>query len=506
VKRIVAAAAAAGLGLATLAVLSTLTPGATANANSAVPSASIAWRTCPRSFPADADCAMLSVPLDHRDPTGRQISLALSRIRHTGPAAGYQGVLLVNPGGPGAAGRDFAVGVAGQLPARVRAAYDIIGFDPRGVGASSPALSCQPNYFKPVRPDYVPGSEADERVWLRRSRDYAQACGHKYGSLLDHLKTVDAAQDLENIRVALGQHKINYLGASYGTYLGAVYATLFPHRVRRMVLDSNVAPNRVWYGSNMDQDYAFDRSVKSFFAWVARYDAVYHLGGDAAVVEKSYYSTRAELKAHPAEGILGPDELDDTLQIGGYLAAAWPQLAQAWSSYSRKGDFAPLIARYRAWGVTKEGEFAVYNAVQCTDVAWPRDWRTWRADTLRVYASAPYQAWSNAWFNAPCLYWPAEPGTPITLEAKKGLPDVLLFQATRDAATPFAGALDLHRILKGSRLVIEDGGRTHGVLQRGNACLDGTFNAYLATGQLPPEISHCKRLPDPAPTGSKFLP
>jgi pimeloyl-ACP methyl ester carboxylesterase len=391
------------------------------------------------------------------------------------------------------------VSVAAQLPAKIRAAYDVIGFDPRGAGASRPALSCDPAYFKPVRPDYVPASAADEQVWLRRSQDYAQACGRKYGPLLDHLKTVDAAYDLESIRVALGQKKINYLGASYGTYLGAVYATLFPGRVRRMVLDSNVQPSRVWYGSNIDQDYAFDRSVKSFFAWVARHDEVYHLGADPAVVEKSYYATRAELKSRPAGGMVGPDELDDTLQIGGYLAAAWPELAKAWSAYSIKGDPAPLLVRYRAWGVSKETEFAVYNAVQCTDSPWSRDWSSWRADTERVYAQAPYQAWSNAWFNAPCLYWPAAPGTPIPLEAKKGLPEVLLFQATLDAATPFPGGLELHQILRGSRLVIEDGGRTHGVLQRGNACLDDKFNAYLATGQLPPDVSHCKRLPDPVP-------
>jgi pimeloyl-ACP methyl ester carboxylesterase len=442
---------------------------------------------------------MLRTPLDHRDPTGQKIAVAVSRVRHTGPAAGYQGVLLVNPGGPGAAGRDYAVTVAAQLPTRIRAAYDVIGFDPRGVGDSRPALSCEANYFKPPRPDYVPTSTTDEEVWLRRSQDYAQACGRKYGPFLDHLRTVDVAQDLESMRIALGQKKINYLGASYGTYIGAMYATLFPTRVRRMVLDSIVQPSRIWYGSNIDQGYAFDTSLKSFFAWVARYDSVYHLGGAPAVVEKAYYTLRAALSAHPAEGILGADELDDTIQISAYLASAWPQLAKAWSSYSIHGRPASLIDQYRVWGKGKEGEFAVYNAVQCTDFTWPRDWQTWRADTLRVYASAPYLAWSNAWYNAPCLYWPGKAGTPVQIEARKGLPDVLLFQATLDAATPFAGGLEMHRVLRGSRLVIEDGGRTHGVLQRGNACLDDKFEAYLATGRLPDELTHCRRLPDPVP-------
>ncbi|MGI8336481.1 alpha/beta hydrolase [Actinomadura scrupuli] len=494
-KRIVAAAAAAGLGLA---ALSAVPAGAAASPSTGV-RGSVGWQSCPRTFPAGMECGMLAVPLDHADPAGRQIGIAVSRVRHTGPAAGYQGVLLVNPGGPGAAGREFAGSVAAQLPPRLRAAYDIVGFDPRGVGASRPALSCVPDYFSPVRPDYVPASPADEQAWLDRSRGYANACGRRYGALLEHLKTVDAARDLENLRVALGHEKINYLGASYGTYLGAVYATLYPGRVRRMVLDSIVQPSRLWYGSNLDQDFAFDASVKSFFAWVASHDAVYHLGGTAAVVEKAYYALRGELKAHPAHGILGPDELDDTLQLGGYLAAAWPLLARAWSSYAAKGDPTSLLSSYRTWGTSKEGEFAVYNAVQCTDAAWTRDWPAWRADTARVYASAPYQAWSNTWYNAPCLFWPARAGTPVHLEARRGLPDMLMFQATLDAATPYAGGLEMHQIFRGSRLVIEDGGRTHGVLQRGNACLDDKLNAYLATGALPPDVSHCARLPDPVP-------
>jgi pimeloyl-ACP methyl ester carboxylesterase len=499
-KRIVAAAAAIGLGLGGLSAVP-------ANASMRVPpgggSTAVSWGRCPGSYPTSVDCGVLSVPLDHSNPTGGKITLALSRVRHTAPAAGYQGVLLVNPGGPGGEGREYGVDVAAGLPQQIRAAYDVIGFDPRGVGASTPALSCDADYLKPVRPDYVPASAADEGRWLRRSQSYAEACGRKFGPLLDHMKTVDMAHDMESIRVALGQTQINYLGASYGTYLGAVYATLFPTRVRRMVLDSNVQPNRVWYGTNLDQDDAFDKAVKSFFAWVAGYDSVYHLGRDAAAVEKAYYSARAALKAAPAGGVVGADELDDTVQIGAYVAATWPALAEAWSSYAINHEPASLIARYQTWGASKEGEFAVYNAVQCTDIRWPQDWASWRTDTSRVYASAPYQAWSNTWYNAPCLYWPAKAGEPVHIEAKAGLPNVLLFQATLDAATPFAGGLEMHHLLVGSRLVIEDGGRTHGVLQHGNTCLDDKFNDYLATGRLPLDLSHCKRLPDPVPGRSE---
>lgn len=457
----------------------------------------IHWTACTEPALIGLDCGTLTVPLDHARPGGRQITLALSRSRHTGPAAAYQGVLLANPGGPGAGGRGYGAEVAASLPVNLRKAYDVIGFDPRGVGASNPALSCDKDYFKPVRPDYVPRDTAAEQVWLHRSQAYARACGAKYGTLLDHMKTTDSAQDLESIRVALGQQKINYLGASYGTYLGAVYATLFPGRVRRMVLDSNVRPGGVWYGDNVEQDYAFDASLKSFFAWTAAHDQVYGLGTTQDAVEHAYYALRTQLAATPAGGLVGPDELDDTVQIGAYLAAIWPALARALSDYSVRSDPSYLIDRYQAWGEPKEEEFAVYNAVQCTDARWPTLWETWRRDTVTAYAKAPYQAWDNAWYNAPCLYWPAAAGRPIAIKAAKGLPGVLLFQATLDAATPFAGGLEMHRSLAGSRLVIEDGGRTHAVVQRGNTCIDDVFNAYLATGRLPRDLTHCPRLPDP---------
>jgi len=463
--------------------------------------APIGWTACSDPDLHGLQCGELTVPLDHDQPDGPKITIALDRARHTG-TKGYQGVLLVNPGGPGGGGRNYAADVAAGLPAGLRQAYDVIGFDPRGVGGSRPALSCDKDYFKPVRPDYVPRAPGEEQRWLDRSKDYAEACGRKYGPLLEHMKTLDVARDMESLRIALGQDKINYFGASYGTYLGAVYATLFPGRVRRMVLDSNVRPSGVWYDDNLDQDYTFDASMRSFFGWTAKYDSVYHLGHTGAAVQDGYYALRARLGTAPAGGVVGPDELDDTWQIGAYLAPAWPALAAAWSRLVVHDDPGYLVDRYRAWGAAKEGEFAVYNAVQCTDTAWPRQWEVWKRDTDSIYRKAPYQAWGNAWFNAPCLYWPAKPGTPLTIGGGKRLPKMLLFQATLDAATPFKGGLEMHRLLRGSRLVIEDGGRTHAVVQRGNGCVDEKFDAYLATGRLPADLTHCRRLPDPAPLPS----
>ena len=156
--------------------------------------------------------------------------------------------------------------------------YDIVGFDPRGVGSSVPALSCDPGFFSGPRPNYIPASAAAEQVLIARAKTYADDCEQKFGWLLPYMTTENMARDLDSIRAAFGVAKINYFGFSYGTYLGQVYATLFPSRLRRMVLDSTVDPTGAWYTDNVDQDYAFQGRIDAFYAWVARYDSTYHLG------------------------------------------------------------------------------------------------------------------------------------------------------------------------------------------------------------------------------------
>ena len=299
----------------------------------------------------------------------------------------------------------------------VAAEYDIVGFDPRGVGSSVPALSCDPGFFAGVRPNYIPASPAAEQVLVNRAKTYAADCGKKYGWLLPYMTSQDAARDMDAIRAAFGVSKINYYAFSYGTYLGQVYATLFPDRVRRMVLDSVVDPAGVWYANNVHQDYAFQGRMEAFFAWVAKYDGTYHLGSTAAQVQAAWYQARNRLLAHPVNGTIGADEFDDTFLQGGYLDELWPGFAQALSSYLNFGQAGDLITQYQGYGKQSENEFAVYNAVQCSDVNWPRNWSFWTSDTERVYAKAPFQAWDNAWFNAACAFWPVKgPAKPLQIK------------------------------------------------------------------------------------------
>ena len=476
-------------------------------------SAPLRWSSCSLSGVQGVPmkCANLQVPLNYADPGGRKITLALSEVAATAPASQQQGDLLVNPGGPGASGRSLAADVAEGLDPNVAADYNIIGFDPRGVGASVPALHCEPNFFSGVRPDYIPASAAAEQVLINRAKAYAAGCEQRFGWLLPYMTTADVARDLDSIRVALRQQKINYYAFSYGTYLGQVYATMFPSRVRRMVLDSTVEPQGVWYQDNLDQDYAFEGRMQAFFGWVAKYDSSYHLGSTAAQVQQAWYRARNRLAAHPINGpdgpLIGADELDDTFLLGGYDNTLWPGLAQALSAYLVQNSASAMISQYEQNGVQNENEFAVYNAVQCSDVNWPRNWAKWNSDTENVYKTAPYQAWDNAWYNAACAFWPVKgPAQPMKIGAS-GLPGILMLQGTLDAATPYGGAQDAHQDLPTARMVVVQGGGNHGQSLESppDNCVQSYLNNYLANGALPEQPglvnATCAPVPDPTPAG-----
>ncbi|MFD8210467.1 alpha/beta hydrolase [Streptomyces sp. NPDC059695] len=485
----------------------TVLPAAPADAGEPAPRplAPLAWADCATKAYPRLQCATLKVPLNHDDPAGRKITLALTRVPHTAKTS--QGPLLVNPGGPGGSGRGMAGYVAASLPPKVAAEYDVIGFDPRGVGRSEPALDCEPGHFAPVRADSVPGSAAAERAAVERAQTFARACGKKYADVLPYIDTVSTARDLDAIRHAIGAPKINYLGYSYGTYLGAVYARLYPDRVRRMALDSVVNPHGVWYEDNIAQDYAFDARHKDFMAWVARQNAVYKLGTDPAAVEAAWYRMRDALRTAPAGGKVGPGELEDTFLPGGYYNGYWPRLASAFAAYVNDADPKPLTEAYERYGeadAAADNGYSVYTSVQCRDAGWPRDWNVWRKDSWDVHAKAPFSTWNNAWYNAPCAFWPVDSLTPPDLSNDQ-LPPVLILQATDDAATPYEGGVALHRLTRGSSLVVEEGGGNHGVTLGGNDCLDGHLAAYLATGVVPrgegdAEVDAvCAALPEPEP-------
>jgi pimeloyl-ACP methyl ester carboxylesterase len=470
--------------------------------------APIAWQSCTEvSLKAQgAECGLVTVPMDYANPGGARIELAVARIAHTVPADKYQGVMLVNPGGPGGAGRNMAT-LGAKVPHGAGDAYDWIGFDPRGVGASKPKLTCDADYAGYHRPPYVPSTPALEKAWHVRSTAYAADCARAGGPLLGHMRTEDSVRDIDSIRQALGADKINFYGFSYGTYLGQVYATRYPDRVRRMVLDGNVNPSRVWYRSNLDQDIAFDRNIKIYFAWIGKHDNVYHLGRTGPAVEKLYYRQLAELTAKPAGGVIGPAELTDIFLQPGYYIFGWEKVARAFSTWVTKKDPAGLKGLYdenNPQTAGSDNNYAVYLAVQCTDAAWPAKWATWSEQNWKVYHKAPFETWGNAWYNAPCRHWAAPAGVPVRVNGAK-VPPVLLLSETLDAATPYTGSLQVRKLFPRSVLIEGVNGTTHAGSLFGNACVDDTIAGYLATGALPPRVAgnhsdkQCEPLAQPTP-------
>ncbi|POM24482.1 Tripeptidyl aminopeptidase precursor [Actinomadura rubteroloni] len=449
----------------------------------------VAWAPCPNQDPVEGtrlrglDCGTLRVPLDHARPGGTMITLALTRLRHT--AARSQGVVLLNRGGPGAHGRDMPADFRVAFAPDVVAAYDWIGFDPRGVGASRPALVCDTSYLNPGRPraDTRPASTAEENAWRARARAYARDCGRRYARYLPHLGTADWVGDMDAIRAALGASRVNYFGYSYGSYLGAVYASRYPGRVGRFVLDSVVKPSGVWYADNLGQNVAFEKRIRQYFAWIARNRSVYRLGGDAEAVRASYEKARARLKARPAFGLVGPSELDDLFLNDGYTQTTWSRHAHALADYLR-GDTSGLRREWKPPSRLDQNNFAVYTATQCRDAAWPRDWRVWHRDSVRQFRQGyRFETWGNTWYNAPCAYWPLTGGPA---PAVGGTAAPLLVQASDDAATPYDGAVETHERFPNSRLLVQAGGGDHGVTLGGDRCVDGVVAAYLRDGTLPP--------------------
>jgi pimeloyl-ACP methyl ester carboxylesterase len=521
-----AAVTAAGLGFTAPAVASAATahPRTAASPERSDGTTSITWGTCAEKAlsQAGAKCGYLSVPLNYSDPWGPKIKIAVSRILHTSSARNYRGIILTNPGGPGGSGLDLNMYLIAQLQAdhlgAAAADYDWIGFDPRGVGSSLPALSCEPDYFSGDRESYDPANRSILSYWLDRTKAYDRACEEKsaaQSALLDNMTTIDSARDMNSIRQALvgPRGKMSYYGFSYGTYLGQVYATLYPHTLNQLILDSNVDPRTVWYKANLDQDIAFNRNINIWFGWLAKYNSYYHLGATEAAVSHRWYAEQAVLAKHPINGVVGSDEWDDIFLEAGYYQQTWLQLGSAfadWENTHSKAAATTLVSLYQQTDTPgNDNEFAVYNAVQCSDVQWPTSWAVWDRDNTAVNRIAPFETWGNAWFNAPCLYWPAPAQRPVQVGSDgsgNAIHSALLIDETLDAATPFPGSLEVRKLFPHSVLLAEPGGTTHADSLSGNLCVDGAIASYLETGKLPPRKAHaewdltCRPLPVPNPT------
>lgn len=514
---VVTGALVAGFLAAPVADAAQRVPGGAAEAKGAqiaadrAAKAGIKWQDCPADWALEKpiECGYVTVPVDYAKPNGRKIKIAVDRARSTGTAAERQGALVYNPGGPGGSGMRFPKRITTKSPlwTKTSKAYDFVGFDPRGVGHSAPISCIDPQEFaKAPKADPVPGSEADKRAQRKLAKEYADGCAERSGYLLPYMTTPNTVRDIDVIRAALGEKKLNYLGVSYGTYIGAVYGTLFPTHVRRLIVDSvvNPAQSNIWYQANLEQDIAFEGRFKDWESWVAKHDSVFHLGTTQAKVQQGWEKLRASAKRKPIGGLVGPAELIGWFQKAAYYDSSWVPVADTWSKYLA-GDEKPLVEAAgpnmadKAGNIASENGNAVYTAVECADAKWPTSWAKWDRDNTRIDKQAPFMTWSNAWMNLPCATWKAPQQTPVEVTTHKGLPKTLIVQSTRDAATPYAGAVELHKRFRGSELITEQGAGSHGVTGLVNPCINEKVDAYLLTGKTDGSDVTCAAHATPEP-------
>jgi pimeloyl-ACP methyl ester carboxylesterase len=261
------------LGVATVVAAVLAGCGGSSHSTTTGPVAQVHWHKC--HF---GQCGTVQVPLSYSAPNGKQVSLALFRLPAKDPSKKI-GTILVNPGGPGSSGVQFAKLTALGYPAAIRSRFDVIGWDPRGAGASDP-INCGAALARAATLDESPVTKAQRTALVKGDRQFGKACKAKVGAILGNVGTTDTARDMDRIRLAIGAKRINYIGYSYGTYLGAVYANMFPKHVRAMILDGVSDPGESAKTSFLIQARALDKTIDGYLATCAAHpNCAFYSGG-----------------------------------------------------------------------------------------------------------------------------------------------------------------------------------------------------------------------------------
>ncbi|PHQ52109.1 peptidase [Streptomyces cinnamoneus] len=464
------------------------------------------WQPCQDS---PLECATMTVPRDwHHPGAGADLTIAVSRHRAS-DSAKRRGVLMMAAGGPGGSGLKRPQYLAGGSPT-IDSSYDVVSFDQRGVGRSTRAVCESDAEFA----DFFAGDFRDrspaalERV-VNRSRTFVENCRKRSGDLLPHLTTEQTVRDMDLFRSLLGERKISYYGASYATMVGAYYASLFPQRVERAVLDSNVGFDGTWEDFSKGQPMSFQRRFdEDFLPWLATYDHVYHYGATAAEAKATWERRRAALREHPlraGQAVIGPNQLDNGAIQAIYNAGqGFEALATALAALEHWDTAEPreqAVAAKVFGSYSGPDFFAEYFSVTCNDTPWTRDMASWVERSGEDTANLPLVGARELGIAAVCAAWPKSPAPKVKVTGA-GLPATLMLNSVHDPATYHEAAVRAHRALRGSQLVTVTGDGDHGQFENGNACVDGVVDTYLTTGAVPARDTTCPGKPLPVPAGA----
>ncbi|WP_250007980.1 alpha/beta hydrolase [Actinoplanes sp. M2I2] len=462
-----------------------------ATTSSAAP---LAWGPCPADVLSPVlQCTTIAVPLDYREPEGRKIDIAVSRVVSRNPSE-RRGVLVTNPGGPGAGGLDYPgllvnPAVPKPLPQVVQDRYDVIGFDPRGVGHSAP-VTCDVTPEQIARRNFwYPETAAGVRKDARVAQAIARQCAtSETASLLPHITTANTARDMDRIRQALGEPKISYLGTSYGTYLGAVYTTLFPQRSDRFVLDSNLGPKGFDHTALQRTAVGMHDRFPDFAKFAAA-NPQYGLGRTPQQVRAKYFELAGRLAKQPVQGIDGSLFRGITFDSL-YSDVGLTTLAALWQALDNNQPLPP-----EPQPADVDNLISSRHHVLCGDSRWPKSVRSYQRDVVAYRLAYPLNG-AGAANITPCAYWPAPVERPVRI-GDRGPSNVLMVQNLRDPGTPLVGARELRKAFgQRARMVTADqGGHGAYVLLAQNTCANDTVTTFLATGQRPQHDRACPAEP-----------
>ncbi|GAB3143739.1 alpha/beta hydrolase [Amycolatopsis stemonae] len=452
-------------------------------ATAAASGPALAWGPC-AGVPEPSQglqCTSMSVPLDYARPGGQQITLAFSRLPAADPAK-RRGVLLLNPGSQGDSQLSLPLQlIALGLPQSVRDTYDLVAFDPRGAGNSTRVTCDLPVTFM-IPPAYaVTNADVDKQAGVARQN--AQGCAAAPSApLLPYITVRNVARDLDGIRAALGERKVSFLGYSFGAFLGATYATMYPARTDRFVLDSSTGPNGLDFTWSRRFAPGLEKHFPDFAAWAASQNATYGLGSTPEAVKAKYFELAAKLDQTPIETVDGATFrwINEALTQSD---ATFPLLAQVYQQ-AADGTISrpPLPPGF---------DFSGLLSIVCNMDGWPTDVEVYRRAVNHDRAAYPLlgAAAANVWA---CAFWPARKTEPQVRIGDHGPSNILMVQNLRDNGTDYPGGVEMRRALGDrARLVTVDQGGHRAYLFGTNACANATVARWLADGVRPAADTTC---------------
>ncbi|GAB2766834.1 alpha/beta hydrolase [Terrabacter koreensis] len=459
----------------------------------------VSWSPCPDN--AKHECGTMQVPVDYADPTGGRFTLALRKAPATDPAKRI-GSLVINPGGPGGSGVEYAQYASFVFSPEVRSAYDIVGFDPRGIGASSPVRCLGDSDMDLLFSDDPTPDSAAERAKLLGDVDaITKRCAARGGQRALHMSTAEVARDMDVMRVLLGDERLNFFGGSYGTFLGAMYADAFPKKVGRMVLDSAMSPNQTEQQEMTYDIQGFESSIDAFIDWcVARSDCA--LGSDKGSARQKIVDLLDSVEKNglktskPGLTTIGEGWVGFSIFMCLYSDTSWPTLNRGLAqALTGKGDILlakgmSVVERSASGAYAPTTYLQAMIPVRCAD--WPRmsSDPSLAADQAKAKKDHPLWARMTGELYDNCRTWPTAGRAPKGTTLAAGAAPILVIGNERDPATPIGGTKQLAKDLASGVLLTSDHDG-HGTYYAGNSCVDSAVDGYLLRGTAPSDGTTC---------------